>query len=143
MKAVAPGSADVSPGWRTQNVTPGWHALRAPPLGGQRVGFQIRIEPFMQVRSLTVLQNWDCHSCGDCCHSYAVPVTAEERARIEGQGWEKLPEFQGVPFFAPRGGEFFLNHRADGACVFLGANNLCRIHGTFGSAAKPLACRIY
>ncbi len=97
----------------------------------------------MQVRSLPVLQNWDCHSCGDCCRSYAVPATAEERRRIEGQGWESLPEFQGVPFFVKRGGEFYLNHRADGGCVFLGADNLCRIHGKFGSAAKPLACRIY
>lgn len=97
----------------------------------------------MQVRSLPVLQNWDCHSCGDCCRSYAVPVTADERRRIEGQGWEALPEFAGVPFFVARGGEFFLNHRADGGCVFLGADNLCRIHGKFGSAAKPLACRIY
>lgn len=97
----------------------------------------------MQVRSLPVLQNWDCHSCGDCCRSYAVPVTAEERRRIEGQGWEALPEFKGVPYFVKRGGEFYLNHRADGGCVFLGADNLCRIHGKFGSAAKPLACRIY
>lgn len=97
----------------------------------------------MQVRSLTVLQNWDCHACGDCCRSYAVPATADERRRIEGQGWEKLPEFQGVPFFVKRGGEFYLNHRADGGCVFLGADNLCRIHAKFGSAAKPLACRIY
>ncbi|QJW97854.1 YkgJ family cysteine cluster protein [Frigoriglobus tundricola] len=97
----------------------------------------------MQVRSLTVLQNWDCHTCGDCCRSYAVPVTAEERERIEGQGWEKLPDFQGVPFFVPRGDEYYLNNRADGGCVFLGADNLCRIHGQFGSAAKPLACRIY
>jgi lysine-N-methylase len=97
----------------------------------------------MQVRSLPVLQNWDCHSCGDCCRSYAVPVTADERRRIEGQGWEALPEFAGVPFWVRRGGEFYLNHRADGACVFLGPDNLCRIHGKFGSAAKPLACRIY
>lgn len=97
----------------------------------------------MQVRSLPVLQNWDCHSCGDCCRSYAVPVTDEERARIEGQGWEAFPEFKGVPYFVKRGGEYYLNHRADGGCVFLGADNLCRIHGKFGSAAKPLACRIY
>ncbi len=97
----------------------------------------------MQVRSLPVLQNWDCHSCGDCCRSYAVPVTADERRRIEAQGWEKLPEFAGVPYFVKRGGEFFLNHRADGGCVFLGLDKLCRIHGKFGSAAKPLACRIY
>ncbi len=97
----------------------------------------------MHVRSLTVLQNWDCHSCGDCCRSYAVPVTAEERARIEGQGWEALPEFQGIPYFVKRGAEHYLNHRADGGCVFLGADNLCRIHAQHGSAGKPLACRIY
>ena len=51
----------------------------------------------MLVRSLTVLQNWDCHSCGDCCRSYSVPVTADERRRIEAQGWEKQPDFQNVP----------------------------------------------
>src|SRR5213076_90831 len=36
-----------------------------------------------------------------------------------------------------------LNHRPDGACVFLGPDNRCRIHAKFGSAAKPLACRVY
>lgn len=97
----------------------------------------------MHVRSLTVLQNWDCHSCGDCCRSYAVPVTADERARVEGQGWEKLPEYQGVALFTRRGADVHLAHRADGACVFLGADSKCRIHAAHGAAAKPLACRIY
>ena len=97
----------------------------------------------MQVRSLPVLQNWDCHSCGDCCRSYAVPVTAEERARIEAQGWAALPDFRGVPLFVPRGREFYLNHRPDGACVFLGADNLCRVHAAHGAETKPLACRVY
>jgi lysine-N-methylase len=97
----------------------------------------------MLVRPLTVLQNWDCHSCGDCCRSYAVPVTDEERKRIEGQGWEVRPEFAGIEYFVKRKGEYYLNHRPDGGCVFLGSDNLCRIHGAFGSAAKPLACRIY
>ena len=97
----------------------------------------------MQVRSLTVLQNWDCHSCGDCCRSYAVPVTAAERARIEGQGWDEQPDFQGVPLFTRRGADFHLAHRPDGACVFLGPDNRCRIHAAHGAAAKPLACRIY
>lgn len=97
----------------------------------------------MHVRALTVLQNWDCHTCGDCCRSYAVPVTAEERRRIEAQGWEQSPEFAQVPYFTQRGGEFYLNHRDDGSCVFLGPDQLCRIHAKFGAAAKPLACRIY
>ena len=30
-----------------------------------------------------------------------------------------------------------LNHRADGACVFLGPDNRCRIHEKHGPAAKP------
>ncbi|MBN9119665.1 MAG: YkgJ family cysteine cluster protein [Planctomycetes bacterium] len=97
----------------------------------------------MQVRSLTVLQNWDCHSCGDCCRSYAVPVTAEERARIEGQGWGQQPDLQNVALFTHRGGDTHLAHRPDGACVFLGPDNRCRIHAAHGAAAKPLACRIY
>lgn len=102
----------------------------------------------MPVRSLTVLQNWDCSGCGGCCRAYHVPVTAEERKRIEGQGWEKEPGFEGVPFFQKSGGwltgaDWSLNHRADGACVFLGEDNLCRIHAKFGSAGKPLACRVY
>ena len=36
-----------------------------------------------------------------------------------------------------------LNHRKDGACVFLGENNRCRIHARYGAEAKPLACRLY
>jgi lysine-N-methylase len=101
----------------------------------------------LPVRSLTVIQNWDCNGCTACCRQYHVSVTPEERARIEAQGWEKEPDFQGLPLFVRAGGWFSsayrLNHRPDGACVFLGPDNRCRIHVKFGSAAKPLACRIY
>ena len=45
----------------------------------------------MPVRALPVAQNWDCHGCTHCCRSYHVPVTAEERKRIEAQGWEADP----------------------------------------------------
>lgn len=102
----------------------------------------------MPVRALPVVQNWDCSGCAACCRSYSIPVTAEERKRIESQGWEKVPEFAGVPFFVQEGSRLAgrswnLNHREDGACVFLGSDNRCRIHAKFGSAAKPLACRVY
>jgi lysine-N-methylase len=75
-------------------------------------------------------------------------VEADERARIEAQGWEKEPDFRGVPLFTQEGSrlggyEWKLNSRPDGACVFLGPDNRCRIHARFGPAAKPLACRIY
>lgn len=100
----------------------------------------------MSVRALPILQEWDCHSCTMCCRDYVVHVTAEETARIEGQGWEKEPEFAGVPFFKRDGlfgrGRRSLNQK-DGACVFLGEGGRCRIHAKFGAAAKPLACRIF
>lgn len=101
----------------------------------------------LPVRSLAVLQNWDCQGCTACCRQYHVSVTPEERARIEAQGWDKEPDLQGVPLFVRSGGWFSssyrLNQRDGGACVFLGPDNRCRIHDKYGAAAKPLACRIY
>jgi lysine-N-methylase len=100
----------------------------------------------LPVRSLTVLQNWDCHGCTDCCRQYRVGVTEEERQRIEAQGWDKDPAMEGTKFFVRDGwfsGKYRLNHGADGACVFLDEKGGCRIHNKFGSEAKPLACRIY
>ena len=97
------------------------------------------------VRSLSVLQNWDCQSCGDCCKSYHVRVSASESARIHGQGWDKDPELVLVPLTIhdkKMGGER-LNHKEDGSCVFLDNENRCRIHAKHGEAAKPMACRIY
>src|SRR5947208_740003 len=41
----------------------------------------------LPVKSLPVIQNWDCHGCGDCCRLYNVRVTDEEKARIEAQDW--------------------------------------------------------
>src|ERR671923_280380 len=78
----------------------------------------------LPVRPLPVLQNWDCPGCTACCRQYHVSVTPEERARIEGQGWDEDPDLAGVPLFVRTGGWFStgyrLNHRPDGACVFVG-----------------------
>ena len=97
------------------------------------------------VKELPMAQQWDCHACGDCCRMYAVRVTAEEKARINGQDWSDVPELVDVPriIYEKRIGDDRLNHRADGACVFLGPDNRCRIHSKFGAEAKPMACRIY
>ena len=100
----------------------------------------------LPVRSLTVLQNWDCAGCSACCRQYHVPVTAEERARIDALNWGAESDFAGLPFFVRAGrfsSEYQLNHKPDGSCVFLGPDNRCRIHAKHGAAAKPLACRIY
>lgn len=97
----------------------------------------------LPVRSLPVLQNWDCHGCSDCCRTYAVPLSAEEKERIEKQGWEREPDFQGVQIFTTVRGNTSLAHRPGGGCVFLNDEGRCKIHAKFGSAAKPLACRAY
>jgi lysine-N-methylase len=100
----------------------------------------------LPVRSLPVLQNWDCHACTDCCREYRVGVTDAEHSRIEAQGWQEDPALTGVKLFARDGwlsGDYRLNQTAEGACVFLDEKGGCRIHAKFGSDAKPLACRLY
>jgi lysine-N-methylase len=100
------------------------------------------------IRNLPVLQNWDCHQCGSCCTDYWVPVTESERQRIEAQGWDKEPGFEGKKLFVRYGGwfgrrKFRLNQVAGDRCIFLDDKGLCRIHAKFGSDAKPFACQLY
>jgi len=98
----------------------------------------------MPVKSLPVFQNWDCGSCGDCCRSYHVRVTDPEKALIESQNWP-AESLGGLPAIVwdKHLKSNRLNHREDGACVFLGPDNRCGIHAKHGAAAKPMACRIY
>jgi lysine-N-methylase len=98
------------------------------------------------IRHLTVLQNWDCHSCTNCCRDYRVYVTDEERDRITALDWQQtdLATLPGVVREGPPwSARYRLNQRADGRCIFLGDGGRCRIHERFGADAKPLACRLY
>jgi lysine-N-methylase len=100
----------------------------------------------MPVRHLPVVQNWDCHSCGNCCRETQVPVSADERQRILAQGWGNDPALAGQPLVVRRGwtgSGYRLQQRPDGTCVFLSEKNRCRIHERFGADAKPLACRLF
>ncbi|MBL8799611.1 MAG: YkgJ family cysteine cluster protein [Planctomycetia bacterium] len=99
------------------------------------------------VRSLTVLQHWDCQSCTHCCREYRVYVSDDERQCLVALDWSAEADLAGLalvvregPTWQPR---FRLQQRADGACVFLGPQGRCRIHERFGSEAKPFACRMY
>jgi lysine-N-methylase len=96
---------------------------------------------------LPLIQNWDCHGCGDCCREYHVGISEAERQRIVDQGWEKEPEFQGLPLFRRYGPPWrrttAINQHKDGTCIFLSKDQRCRIHERFGSEAKPLPCRLY
>src|SRR6516162_6903964 len=101
----------------------------------------------LPILHLPVVQNWDCHVCGTCCKEYQVPVTDEERRRLEDQGWASDPEIGGRPLFKKRGPwwsrRYYLNHRPDGSCVFLSEQGRCRVHERFGYETKPLPCRLF
>ncbi|MDR3458181.1 MAG: YkgJ family cysteine cluster protein [Verrucomicrobiae bacterium] len=89
-------------------------------------------------------QNWSCHGCTDCCRGHLlVAVSAEEKARIERQGWTSADGVDPAKMIVSGLNQHRLGHQPDGACVFLEASGRCRIHAKFGEAAKPLACRLY
>ena len=97
------------------------------------------------LRNLPVVQNWSCHSCGDCCRIEAV-ITEEEKLRIEALDLANDPEVAPKPWFAPAGRgskKWKLSHRPDGGCVFLTASNRCRIQERFSADAKPFVCRLF
>lgn len=101
----------------------------------------------LPIRNLPVVQNWDCHVCGDCCKQYIVSITAEERQKIEAHSWAGDEVVAGMPIFRRKGSwwsrQVQLNHRPDGSCVFLSQQGRCRIHEVLGYDAKPLPCRLF
>jgi lysine-N-methylase len=93
-----------------------------------------------------VMQNWSCHSCGDCCRRMEGVITGAEKERIEALDLANDPEVAPKPWFAPVGGgskNWKLAHRPDGGCVFLTTGNHCRIQERFGADVKPFACRLF
>lgn len=89
-------------------------------------------------------QNWSCHGCTDCCRNHLlVPLSAEEKERIDKQGWTSADGVDPAKMVISGLNGHRLGHQADGACVFLEPSGRCRIHAKFGEVAKPLACRLY
>lgn len=88
-------------------------------------------------------QRFRCTECGRCCRDWHVQVSRAEVERLAGLDFpaeDELPEQLTMRL----GGQTFLAHRDNGACIFLNeANNRCRIHERHGYAAKPLGCKIY
>lgn len=85
-------------------------------------------------------QRYSCHGCGDCCRDFTVELSESDRARLASQQWkERLGEPVSVEFR----GRTYLRQRADGACIFLQNDGLCRVHAEFGFEQKPLACRVF
>ncbi|MFO0925722.1 MAG: YkgJ family cysteine cluster protein [Gemmataceae bacterium] len=98
------------------------------------------------IRTLPVLQNWDCQATGTCCKEYRVTLSDDEVERIREQGWTR-DDLGGLEptrqFGPPWRRQVQLNHHADGSCVFLSPEGRCRIHERFGYETKPLPCRLF
>ena len=89
-------------------------------------------------------QYFTCINCGKCCGLWDVPVTREEKDKIE-----KLD----IPGYTPSENKCFSGkgktrdiyhiRKKGGSCIFLDSDKLCLIHKNHGEKAKPLACRAY
>ena len=91
---------------------------------------------------------FECTQCGDCCRGWQILLGPGELERLSGLDWrgrvDRLVETKIVAGVSPhRGRHNVLARRADGSCVFLGAENQCQIHEHFGDETKPLVCRLF
>jgi lysine-N-methylase len=99
-----------------------------------------------KLRTLPIVEHWDCHGCTACCRQTTIQLNAEDLARLEQQRWHERPETQGMRIVRRSfllGGAKILAHQADGSCVFLTEAGRCRIHEVFGADAKPYMCRLF
>lgn len=88
----------------------------------------------MSVTTLGTLRH-SCAMCGGSCQGVNVSLSSqEEMAQVLAQAKEL-----GVEDPAPEG----VLRRVRGRCVFLGEDELCRIHGAWGLSAKPKVCQQY
>jgi lysine-N-methylase len=85
-------------------------------------------------------QRYSCHGCGNCCRDFTVQLRPADLEKLRAQGWE---EKLGEPVTVEFRGTTYLRQRADGACVFLMDDGLCRIHKEHGFAEKPIACQLF
>ena len=89
-----------------------------------------------------------CTRCGDCCRSGNVMLGPGEEERLRTLDWRgREADLESVPTVVSTtvgdGRVRRLARREDGACIYLGADQLCQIHRHFGGDAKPLMCRLY
>mgnify|MGYP005834020817 CR=1 FL=1 len=100
----------------------------------------------LPIRTLPVVERWDCHGCGICCRGTVVELDADDIARLKSQGWTQHPDYRGQKIVVRRRwwpARYELAKRPDGSCIFLTPQGRCRIHEQFGLEAKPLVCQMF
>ncbi len=99
----------------------------------------------LPLKTLPIVERWDCHGCGICCRGASVLLNDTDLKRLREQHWERHPDFRGKKILVRTGffdRHYWLAHRKDGTCVFQDSDKLCRIHREFGYDAKPHVCRM-
>jgi lysine-N-methylase len=99
----------------------------------------------LPIKTLPILERWDCHGCGICCRGASVLLSETDLRRLREQHWDEHPDFRGKKIIVRSGlfdRRYRLAHRKDGTCVFQDADKLCRIHRELGYDAKPHVCRM-
>ncbi len=92
-----------------------------------------------------------CVGCGRSCQGHVVgPLSEAYVEKLQGLHDELVKDFPELEGLSPIRVEKHkstevtaLAVREDGTCIYLGDDKLCRIHKKFGSAAKPMVCRLY
>ena len=100
----------------------------------------------MSIKTLPIVEKWDCHSCGYCCRGTVIPLDEDDLRKIREQEWENVPEFRGIKTTTRLGligNQRVLAKKADGSCVFFTDDCRCRIHEKFGAEAKPAICQMF
>lgn len=100
----------------------------------------------LSLRTLPIVEKWECRGCGHCCRGTTVALDERDLKTLKEQEWDKHPEFRGVKTVVRErhfGGRHVLAKRADGRCVFLSDEGRCRIHEMHGPDAKPAICRMF
>ena len=75
----------------------------------------------MTLRTLPILEQWDCHNCGDFFVGNIIRLDADDLARLREQRWDEHPEYRGVRTIASHGvlhKTHTLVQRPDGGCIF-------------------------
>jgi lysine-N-methylase len=98
------------------------------------------------LRTLPIIEHWDCHNCGDCCRGNIIRLDADDLARLKEQRWEEHPDYRGRRVIVSYGlidKTYALAQQPDGACIFLTPEGRCRIHEVHGYDAKPRICKTF
>ncbi len=100
----------------------------------------------MALRTLPIIEHWDCHNCGICCYGNIIRLDEDDLSRLKAQRWDEHPEYRGKRTIAGHGlfkKTYTLVQRPDGGCLFLTPQGRCRIHEVHGYEAKPRICKTF